>query len=167
MKRNIIYLVTGAAGHLGTNITLQLLERGEKVRAFVLPGDPTSKFIPTGVEICEGDLCNAKSVEKFLQLPDKMNAIVIHCASFVTVNPDFNQKVIDINVGGTQNIIDACRKSPSFRKLVYVSSTGAIPELPKGHKIKEIIRFEPEKVLGCYSQSKAVATQLVLDEVQN
>lgn len=166
-KNNILYLVTGAAGHLGTNMTLQLLERGENVRALVLPGDPASKFIPAKVEIVEGDLTDKLSVEKFLKVPEGMHSIVIHCASLVTVNPDFNQKVIDINVGGTQNMIDACIQSPSFKKMVYVSSTGAIPELPKGQKIQEIHAFEPSKVVGCYSQSKALATQVVLDAVKN
>ncbi|MDR0790463.1 MAG: NAD-dependent epimerase/dehydratase family protein [Bacteroidales bacterium] len=166
-SNNTIYLVTGAAGHLGTNITLQLLTRGEKVRAFVLPGDPTSKYIPAEVEIYEGDLCNAQSVERFLTVPEGMQSVVIHCASMVTVNPDFNQKVMDINVGGTQNIINACLSRKETTKMVYVSSTGAIPELPKGQKIREIYNFEPDKVLGCYSQSKALATQAVLDAVKN
>ena len=34
---NRIYLVTGAAGFLGSNVCAQLLEKGEKVRALVLP----------------------------------------------------------------------------------------------------------------------------------
>jgi dihydroflavonol-4-reductase len=166
-SNNTIYLVTGAAGHLGTNITLQLLARGEKVRAFVLPNDPTSKYLPAEVEKCEGDLCNTQSVERFLDVPEGMNSVVIHCASMVTVNPDFNQKVMDINVGGTKNIINACLNHKECMKLVYVSSTGAIPELPKGQKIKEIYNFDADKVLGCYSQSKALATQAVLDAVKN
>jgi dihydroflavonol-4-reductase len=166
-EQNTIYLVTGAAGHLGTNITLQLLERKDAVRAFVLPNDPTSKYIPKEVEICECDLCNADSVERFLTVPEGMNSVVIHCASMVTVNPDFNQKVMDINVGGTKNIINACAKHKECKKLVYVSSTGAIPEQPKGKKIKEVYEFDPDKVLGCYSQSKALATQAVLDAVRD
>lgn len=72
-------------------------------------------------------------------------------------------------MGGTKNIIEQCLANPNFRKLVYVSSTGAIPELPKGQKIKEVDHFDPETtpelVRGCYSQSKALATQAVLDAV--
>ena len=53
-----IYLVTGAAGLLGSNITKQLLEKGEEVRAFVLKGDPAAKHIPRGgrnrVRRCDG-----------------------------------------------------------------------------------------------------------------
>ena len=43
-----LYLLTGAAGFLGSNICAQLLERGDHVRAFVLSGDPAAKFIPEG-----------------------------------------------------------------------------------------------------------------------
>jgi dihydroflavonol-4-reductase len=161
-----LYLVTGAAGHLGTNIALQLLKRGDKVRAFVLPNDPTSQYIPKEVEIYEGDLCDRTSVNRFLIVPDGMNSVVIHCASMVTVNPEFNQKVMDINVGGTKNIINACAAHGDCKKLVYVSSTGAIPELPTGQKIKEVYKFDPQKVVGCCNQSKALATQTVLDAVK-
>ena len=73
---------------------------------------------------------------------------------------------MDVNVGGTQNIIDLCLSHPECKKLVYCSSTGAIPEEPKGKAIKEVKRFDENKVLGCYSQSKALATQAVLDAVK-
>lgn len=50
--------------------------------------------------------------------------------------------------------------------MVYVSSTGAIPEQSKGTPIRETKRFTPideERQVGCYSQTKAMATQAVLD----
>lgn len=164
--KNTIYLLTGAAGFLGSNICSQLLARGEKVKALVLPNDKAVKYVPKEVEVCFGNLCDAASLEEFFKVPEGMNSIVIHCASMVTVNPDYNQKLIDINVGGTQNIVDKCIQHKECRKLVYVSSTGAIPELPKGQKITETSQFEPinpDTQVGCYSQSKAKATQIVLD----
>lgn len=41
-----MYLVTGAAGFLGGTICRQLIERGEKVRAFVLPNDRAIRYVP-------------------------------------------------------------------------------------------------------------------------
>ena len=164
--QNTMYLLTGAAGFLGSNICAQLIERGEKVRAFVLKGDPAIQYIPEGVEICEGDLCSAEDCDRFFTVPEGYETICIHCASMVTIHPDYNEKLMAVNVGGTENIIAAAKKHPEFKKLVYVSSTGAIPELPKGQKIKEVSQFVPyddDKVVGWYSRSKAIATQKVLD----
>ncbi|MCI5874504.1 MAG: NAD-dependent epimerase/dehydratase family protein [Clostridiales bacterium] len=162
---NTMYLVTGAAGFLGGTICRQLVERGEKVRAFVLPNDRAMKFVPKEAEIVEGDLCDMESLQRFFTVPEGTETIVLHIASIVTVNPDYNQKVMDVNVGGTKNIINLCLEHKECKKLVYCSSTGAIPELPKGQKIKEVNHFDEEKVVGCYSQSKALATQAVLDAV--
>lgn len=167
MKKKTIYLLTGAAGFLGSNICAQLLERGDEVRAFVLPGDKSVKYIPKNVELCEGDLCDPAAVERFLTVPAGKKSVVIHCASMVTVNPDFNQKLIDVNVGGTENIIAACLHHTECQKLVYVSSTGAIPERPKGQKIKEVYEFDTDNLVGWYSRTKAMASQLVLDAVRN
>jgi len=164
--KNTIYLVTGATGFLGSTVCRQLIDRGETVRTFALPNDKGIKFVPSKAEIVMGDLCDADSLEKFFTIPEGMESIVIHCASMVTVNPDFNQKLIDINVGGTGNIINKCLQHKECRKLVYVSSTGAIPELPKGQPIRETDKFEPDRVVGCYSQSKALATRAVLDAVR-
>ena len=162
-----MYLVTGAAGFLGGTVCRQLLERGDQVRAFVLPNDPAVKFVPKEAEIVTGDLCDPDSLARFFTVPDRTETVVLHIASIVTVNPDFSQKVMDVNVGGTENIIDQCLAHPECKKLVYCSSTGAIPELEKGTAIREISRFDADKVIGCYSQSKAVATQAVLDAVKH
>ena len=167
-----MYLVTGAAGFLGGTVCRQLLERkdGSQIRALVLPGDKAMEFVPDGVEIVEGDLTDTESLDRFFDVPKEYKIVVIHCASIVTVNPEYSQKVMDVNVGGTKNVIERCLKAENFARLVYVSSTGAIPELPKGQKIKETDKFapieSPELVRGCYSQSKALATQAVLDAVR-
>lgn len=161
-----IYLVTGAAGYLGSHICDELLEWGEQIRALVLPGDKSVKYIPKEVEVVEGDLCDMDSLERFFTVPEGTNSVVIHCASMVTINAEYNQKLMDVNVGGTKNMIEQCLKHPECKKMVYVSSTGAIPELPKGTVIRETDQFTPvnEKTqVGCYSQSKAIATQEVLD----
>jgi dihydroflavonol-4-reductase len=104
-----------------------------------------------------------EDLEQFFQVPEGTETIVLHIASIVTVDPGYNQKVMDVNVGGTKNIIRMMKAHPECKKLVYCSSTGAIPESPKGTKIVETVRFDADKVEGCYSQSKALATQAVLD----
>ena len=102
-------------------------------------------------------------MKEFFDIPEGMEGIVLHIGSIVTTDPDYNPKVMAVNVGGTKNIIELCLSMPRIRKLVYCSSTGAIPELPKGTPIKEVDYFDETKVPGCYSMSKALATQEVLD----
>ena len=92
--------------------------------------------------------------------------VCIHCASMVTINPNYSEKLIAVNVGGTENMLNAAKNHPECKKFVYVSSTGAIPELPKGESIREVYSFVPyddNRVVGWYSRSKAMATQKVLD----
>ena len=164
-----IYLVTGAAGFLGSNICLQLLEKGCKVRALVLPNDKSVKYIPSEVEVVLGDLTDFGSLEPFFTVPEDYSSVIIHCASMVTVNPNYSEKLMAVNVTGTRNIITKVLDHPECEKMVYVSSTGAIPEQPHGTKIKEVEKFDPcdpKKVVGAYSQSKAKATQMVLDSVK-
>ena len=165
MKNNVKYLVTGAAGFLGGTICRQLIERGEDVRAFVLPGDPAIQYVPKEAEIVEGDLTDMDSLKKLFGVEEGTETIVLHIASIVTVNPEYSSKVMEVNVDGTKNIIQLCLSHPECKKLVYCSSTGAIPEAAMGQAIREVRRFDPDEVVGCYSRSKAMASQAVLDAV--
>ena len=70
MNHERYYLLTGAAGFLGTNICMQLLEKGCKVRALVLPNDKSVKYIPEQVEVVLGDLTDAVSLEPFFTVPE-------------------------------------------------------------------------------------------------
>ena len=156
-----LYLVTGAAGYLGGEVCRQLVERGLHGRALVLPGDKTAQYIPREIEQCEGDLCDTASLERFFSVAPDTETIVLHCASMVALGNERRELVMKVNVQGTQNIIDQC--FPECKKLVYVGSTGAIQELPHGQRMKEPECFVPEESLGVYGQSKAMASQLVLD----
>lgn len=73
MNNDVLYLVTGAAGFLGGTICRQLVERGDKVRAFVLPNDKAVQYLPEEAEIVEGDLCDLESLERFFTVKKKVN----------------------------------------------------------------------------------------------
>lgn len=164
--KNVVYLVTGAAGFLGSNICAQLLERGERVRAFVLEGDKAAQYLPKEVEIVYGNLCDKASLKPFFTVDEGVATVCIHVASMVTVNPYYRKALLDVNVGGTANIIDLCLEHEECQKLVYVSSTGAIPELPHGQRIKEVEEVNLDQVEGWYSKSKAMATNNVYTAIR-
>ena len=55
---------------------------------------------------------------------------------------------------------------PEYRVLRIEEQMYGCEELPAGQPIREVNQFVPyeeEKVVGCYSRSKAMATQKVLD----
>lgn len=120
MANKRTYLVTGAAGYLGSEVCRQLLEQNESVRAFVLPNDPAIQYIPKDVEIVEGDLRDKASLETFFHVDADTETVVLHCASIVALGMEMPKIVMDINVGGTQNIIDLCLEHKECKKLVYV-----------------------------------------------
>lgn len=164
--KNVVYLVTGAAGFLGSNICAQLLERGERVRAFVLDGDKSAQYLPKEVDIVYGNLCDKASLKPFFTVDEGVATVCIHVASMVTVNPYYRKALLDVNVGGTANIIDMCLEHTECQKLIYVSSTGAIPELPHGQRIKEVEEVNLDQVEGWYSKSKAMATNNVYTAIR-
>ena len=60
--KNKLYLVTGATGFLGNNVCRRLAEKGMRIRALVMNGDPAEKYLPGGVETIHGDLLESSSL---------------------------------------------------------------------------------------------------------
>ena len=46
VMKETVYLVTGATGFIGSNVCSQLLERGARVKAFVMPNNTAIKYVP-------------------------------------------------------------------------------------------------------------------------
>lgn len=154
-----IYCVTGAAGHLGTAITKKLIENKMPTRILVLQNE---KNIPHNyVEVFYGDVTQKDSLRPFLSHNSNERLLVIHCAGIVSITSVYNQKVVDVNVTGTKNMVDLCLEN-KVDKLVYVSSVHAIPEKPMGEIIREVNYFDPKLVHGLYSKTKAEATEYAL-----
>ncbi|MCR5349669.1 MAG: NAD-dependent epimerase/dehydratase family protein [Acholeplasmatales bacterium] len=83
-----LYIVTGAAGFLGSTIVRQLVEKNKRVRAFVLPNDKSVEYLPSNIEIVKGDLLDIDSLENLFKDSDKYITYVMHIASIVTVDPE-------------------------------------------------------------------------------
>lgn len=150
---------------MGSVVTRQLVEAGEKVRILVLPEE---KNIPENekIEVYRGDVTDKESIRSFFVIDtpeesDKVDLYVIHCAGIVSISTGFDQILHDVNVGGTNNILELCVEY-KVKKLVYVSSVHAIPEKPHGEVIRETEVFDPELVVGAYAKTKAEATANVL-----
>ena len=140
-----IYLVTGANGHLGSAVCTALRARQDDVRALVLPGENTAYLRSLGVEISEGDVTKPEDLEKFFEVSEDSTPVVIHAAGIVDIACKRSPLMEQVNVEGTRNVLDACKRH-AVSKLVYVSSVHAIPELPKNRVISEVSSFSPDLV---------------------
>lgn len=157
-----LYLVTGAMGHLGNTIIQQLTKRNCQIRGLALAGDHSVSFSDPKVEIVRGNICEPESLQAFFDNPENLDLIVIHTAGIVSITSKYQQRVYDVNVTGTKNILDLCKKH-HVKKLIHVSSVHAIPEKSNGQVISEVNHFNPDDVRGLYAKTKAEASQLVLD----
>ena len=153
--------VTGATGHLGNVLIRELLEKGEKIRALILPHEKVDSLSGLAIEKVPGDVCNPYSLEKAFEDAK----IVFHCAGVISILPGKWKWLYRVNVQGTKNVIDACIKK-KVKRLIYTSSIHALAELPQGELIDESTSFNPDQVLGDYSKSKALATLEVLKGIK-
>ncbi|MEG1175595.1 MAG: NAD-dependent epimerase/dehydratase family protein, partial [Ruthenibacterium sp.] len=159
---SVEYLITGAAGHLGSTILQQLVQEKQTVRALVLPGDACAARLPKEVTLFYGNVTDPASLAEFFgDEKDGVQRVVIHAAGIVTISSKYDARVHAVNVCGTQNIVEQCELH-HVKKLVYVSSVHAIPERPRGETCVETNDFDPDKVVGLYAKTKAEATACVL-----
>ena len=117
--------VTGVAGQLGHDVMNELASRGYTGigtdLAETYSGIQDDTYV-TKAEYMPLDITNADDVMKTIQnvKPD----VVVHCAAWTAVDlaedEDKQAKVKAINVDGTKNIADACKKVDA--KMVYIST---------------------------------------------
>jgi len=156
---NLKALVTGAAGFLGRHIVEQLLARGDEVRALcrLSTAEMTALSVayPSQLQVVCGDVRNAMSVNAAVEGVD----LVFHAAALAGLwGP--RKAFYSINVGGTQNVIDACR-SHGVGRLVYTSSPSVVFTDDDQCGADESLPYT-RRWLCHYSHSKAIAEQMVL-----
>ncbi|WP_105203665.1 NAD-dependent epimerase/dehydratase family protein [Neobittarella massiliensis] len=154
-----LYIVTGAAGHLGTAIVRALQQKGASIRGLIQPGQrPTAG---PGTRYFTGDICDAATLRPLFEGVPAGDTAVIHTAGIVDIAQRGTDRLWQVNVLGTQNMIDCCQRY-QIARLVYVSSVHAIPERGQLHTVREVAHFSPDLVVGGYAKTKAAATRRVL-----
>lgn len=119
--------ITGATGVMGKASLDAILKRGDcRVRLLVRPGKKNDRLMSPyrnrkDVDIIWGDLLDPEKVDEALGDAD----IVLHMGGMVSPAADrFPDKTLKVNVGGTQNVVNAIksRKNSDDIKLVYIGS---------------------------------------------
>lgn len=155
-------VVTGATGHIGNVLIRKLLKEGYTIRAFVLQNENIECIENLNIEIVYGDVRDIESLKVAFKGAD----VVFHLAGIIEIGSGNKKLMHDVNVGGTKNVVQAC-KEEKVKRLVYTSSVHAIKEEPKGEIITETSVFSKELVKGTYAKTKAEATQYLLNSVDD
>ena len=154
-----LYLITGGAGFIGSNIANELLARGEKVR--VIDNLSTGKLeniesLNGDLDFIEGDICDFETVKKAVDGVD----FVLHQAALPSVPRSVKDPIASnrVNVEGTLNLLVAARDS-NCKKLVMASSSsvyGDTPTLPKHEDM-------PPQPMSPYATSKLAAEKYAMN----
>lgn len=109
-------LVTGGGGFVGSHIADELSARGHAVRIFDRAPSP---WLQAGQEMVVGDVTDAAGVRAAVQGCE----YVFHLAALADLNAAKNRPLdtVQINIGGTLNILEACR-AEGVKRLVFAST---------------------------------------------
>mgnify|MGYP000520804684 CR=1 FL=1 len=100
-----IYLVTGAAGHLGGTLIRLLRRRGAQVRGLLLPTETPS--VPQGVEYVQGDIRDLDSLRPLFAGLEGRESYLIHTAGIVDIS-DQSPRCYTTSTSMVQNIFCPC-----------------------------------------------------------
>lgn len=143
-------LVTGGGGFLGSHLAARLHARGDVV--YVLG---RRKYALKGIESIQADIRDRGAVFHACKNKD----VVFHAAAIPNIWGD-KKEFFDINVEGTRNVIDACRKH-AVKKLIYTSSPSVVFNKADMKYVDERVPY-PESYLCDYPLTKAIAERLVV-----
>ncbi len=122
MKKNI--LVTGATGSVGFEVLQELIRRKDRYNIRVLSLDTVKERkilqpFANNIEIIWGDICSLEDVTNAVSGADA----VLHLAAVIPPLADQQPELaIDVNVGGTRNLLLALRAQLGQPSLIFASS---------------------------------------------
>jgi UDP-glucuronate 4-epimerase len=154
-------LITGGAGFIGSHLTDRLLQRGDHItvldnfntfyppsakRANVAPHEGNQNF-----HLIQGDIRSLNSLNTVFA--DRKFDVVVHLAAMAGVRPSLDDPPLymDVNVLGTQRLLDEISKHGQRPLLVFASSSSVYGERPH-ERFKET---DPtDRPLSPYAASK-------------
>ncbi|MBS1153914.1 MAG: NAD-dependent dehydratase [Myxococcaceae bacterium] len=149
-------LVTGANGHIGSHVVRACLEAGMKPVAFVRPGSDRRALAGLDVELREGDLLDAPSVEKAMAGAE----VVFHVGAVHRNWAPDEAAILGPAVSGTRNVLDAARRA-GVRRVVCTSSGATVGFTPDPSKpLDESAPLPTPR--SVYSRAKLEAEKLAL-----
>ncbi len=152
MDKSKRILVTGATGLVGSYLINALHAQGyhqligmkrENSRMGLV------ESIQDKVEWVNGDVLDVPFLEDAFENVD----VVFHTAAMVSLSKKDHDKMMDVNINGTANIVNVCLYR-NVKSLIHVSSIAALGRSTNGKAIHEGTPWVSSKYNSKYAQSK-------------
>ncbi len=151
-----VVLVTGANGLVGSSLCRWLTREGRIVRAMVRAGSDLRSLRGLSLERVWGDIRDADAVARAMKGVDE----VYHTAAVISHIPAERRLMHDVNVGGTQAVVDEALRT-GVSRFLHVSSIAAIGLRRDGQEITEDQPFDRASDPVSYRQTKAASEEVV------
>ncbi len=132
--KNRRVFVTGCTGILGSWLTLALLDAGADVVGLIRDRVPLSNLNLSGavkrITAVDGDICDGELLQRALN--EYEIEIVFHLAAqpLVRLANRAPTSTLDINIRGSWLLLEACRVTPTVKRIVMASSDKAYGDQP-------------------------------------
>jgi len=154
-------LITGAFGNIGKAVIEEAYRRGHQISVFEINNKKTRKEAKKNkkmlTEVIFGDIRNFENVKNAIQ---KSEAIIHLAAIIPPLSKKHRKLTMDVNYGGTVNIVNA-QDIP----LIFTSSASVMG--PTQHQNRLISRNDPLIVSGNYEESKIRCEEFLKENADN
>jgi dihydroflavonol-4-reductase len=158
--------VTGATGFIGSVLVPLLQDAGHQLRLLTrdqLPPKNTQAYADDAdindqsTEWIRGDMLNKETLQHLVAGADT----VIHLAAMISMKNGPDEKLIRVNVTGTQDLAEAA-KAAGVKRFIHVSSAAAYEQAPCDQPLDENKKLVESRKYS-YPYSKAVSQQIALE----
>lgn len=139
--------ITGGTGFIGSRLALRCLSKGYRVQVLGQKGKPAENdngmiLENSGVKVIDGSVTDKEGLKTWLQGVD----IVFHLAAVQHEMNVPDQKFWDVNVTGTQNMLEASLAA-GVKRFVHGSTIGVYGTALQG-SVNEKSQVEPDNIYG-------------------
>ena len=163
--------VTGATGLIGSHLVLRLAEEGMPVNALFRNEKGQSEVFELfrfygkenlfqQVQWVKG---NVEDADDMFDLTEGINT-VFHCAAIVSYHKKDASRMLEVNINGTKNVVNACIEN-DVKHLIHISSISALGD-SKGKVIDEETPRDFNDYHSNYSKGKYLSEQEVWRGIQ-
>ena len=156
-------LVTGGNGWVPSHIVRRLARRGEPVISYDVmePDSLLTEFLGSAAENVTFESGDVTDLARLGEVAGRGGVTNIVHAAVITPRIDRERReparIVDVNLGGTLNVLEVARSLPDFRRLIYVSSGAVWGEHPGETELNE---ETPSRATSLYGITKHTSERL-------